>query len=107
MYELLPCFLKNVFWLTVVKHASCCFHSKKMRITVFGNSSSSHNIGIKTDTSLILQKPYLRAKHLESKKEEDNSKKNLFKITNLKNLTSIREAVSKKYVQSLSNDPSL
>ena len=42
-----------------------------MPIIVFGNSSSSHDSGIKIDKSLFVQKPYLRTKYLESNIEED------------------------------------
>ena len=36
-----------------------------MPINIFGNSS--HNDNIKIDTSILLQKPYLRIKYIESK----------------------------------------
>ena len=42
-----------------------------MPINVFGNSSYSHDIGKKFDTSIFVQKPYLRTKYIESILEED------------------------------------
>ena len=47
----------------------------EMPINVFGNSSSSHNNGIKTDTTLFVQKPYLRTIYIESNFEDDMDKK--------------------------------
>ena len=41
-----------------------------MPISVFGNSSN--NSDNKTDTSLFVQKPYLRTNYIESSLEEDN-----------------------------------
>ena len=41
---------------------------------VFGNSSND-NIN-KNDTSLVVQKPYLRTNYIESNKEEDIDSKN-------------------------------
>ena len=53
-----------------------------MPINVFGNSSSSHDNGNKIDTSLIVQKPYLRTNHIEANVEDINMKKK-FKTKNL------------------------
>ena len=48
-----------------------------MPINVFGNSSNiSDN---KNDTSLFVQKPYLRTKYIESNIEEDIDLKNQFR----------------------------
>ena len=70
---------------------------------VFGNSSNiSDN---KIDTSLFLQKPYLRTNYIESN-IEDIDLKNQFRNKNLPDLISIREAASKNYVDNLFNDPS-
>ena len=41
-----------------------------MPINVFGNSNSNDN-GRKIDTSLFVQKPYLRTNYIESNIEED------------------------------------
>ena len=76
-----------------------------MPINVFGNSSK--NSEQKVDTSLVVQKPYLRINYIESNIEEDIGLKNQFRIKNLPNPISIREAVSKNYVDNLFNDPSI
>ena len=75
-----------------------------MPINVFGNSSN--NSDNKIDTSLFVQKPYLRTNYLESNIEEDIDLKNQFRIKNLPDPISIREAASKNYVDNLFNDPS-
>ena len=49
-----------------------------MPINVFGNSS--HNNINKIDTSLIVQKHYLRSNYIEANNEEDLNMKNHFKI---------------------------
>ena len=67
-----------------------------MPINVFGYSSN--NCGNKIDTSLLVQKPYLRPNYIESNKEEDIDLKNKFRIKNLPDPFSIREATSKNYV---------
>ena len=76
-----------------------------MPINVFGNSSN--NSDNKIDTSLFVQKPYLRANYIEANVEEDIDLKNIFRIKNLPDPTSIREATSKNYVDNLFNDPSI
>ena len=76
-----------------------------MPINVFGNSSN--NINNKIDTSLFVQKPYLRANYIESNIEEDIHLKNQYRIKNLPDPISIREAASKNYVDNLFNDPSI
>ena len=77
-----------------------------MPINVFGNSSSSYDNN-KIDTSLFVQKPYLRTNYIESNIEEDIDLKNQFRIKNLPDPISIRETASKKYVDNLFNDPSI
>ena len=76
-----------------------------MPINVFGNSSN--NSGNKIDTSLFVQKPYLRTNYTESNIEEDIDLKNQYKIKNLPDPISIREEASKSYVDNLFNDPSI
>ena len=76
-----------------------------MPINVFGNSSN--NSDNKIDTSLFVQKPYLRHNYIEANIEEDVHLKNQFRIKNLPNPISIREAASKNYVDNLFNDPSI
>ena len=77
-----------------------------MPINVFGNSNS-HDNGSKNDTSLFVQKPHLRTNYIEANIEEDIDLKNQFRIKNLPNPISIREAASKNYVDKLFNDPSI
>ena len=76
-----------------------------MPINVFGNSSN--NSDHKIDTSLFVQKPSLRANYIEANFEEDNDLKNQFRIKNLPDPISIREAVSKNYVDNKFNDSSI
>ena len=76
-----------------------------MPINVFGNSSNNNDN--KIDTSLFVKKPYLRANYIESKLEEDIDLKNQYRIKNLPDPISIREAASKKYVDNLFNDSSI
>ena len=75
-----------------------------MPINVFGNSSN--NSDTKIDTSLFVQKPYLRTNYIESN-IEDIDLKNKYRIKNLPDPISIREAASKNYVDNLFNHPSI
>ena len=76
-----------------------------MPINVFGNSlSSSDN---KIDTSLFVQKLFLRTKYLEANIEEDIDLKNQHRIKNLPDTNNIREPAPKHYVDNLFNDPSI
>ena len=77
-----------------------------MPINVFGNSSNNNNDN-KIDTSLFVQKPYLRHYYIESNIEEDIDLKNQYTIENLPDPLSIREAASKYYVDNLLNDSSI
>ena len=72
---------------------------------VFKNSSN--NSDNKIDTSLFVQKPYLRHNYKEANIEEDIDLKNQFRIKNLPDPLSIREAASKNYVDNLFNNPSI
>ena len=78
-----------------------------MPINVFGNSSSSHDNGNKIDTSLFVQKPYLRTNYLEANIEEDIDMKKKFKIKKLSSPQENSDAVCKSYVDNLFNDPSI
>ena len=77
-----------------------------MPINVFGNSSSSYDNN-KIDTSLFVQKPYLRTNYIESNIEEDIDLKNQYRIKNLPYPTEIQDACSKKYFDNLFNDLSI
>ena len=76
-----------------------------MPINIFGNSSN--NSDNKIDTSLFVQKPYLRTNYIEANIEEDIDLKNQYRINNLPDPISIQEAASKNYVDNLFNDPSI
>ena len=76
-----------------------------MPINVFGNSSN--NSEQKIDTSLFVQKPFLRTNYIEANIEEDIDLKNQYRIKNLPDPMSIREAASKNHVDKLFNDPSI
>ena len=76
-----------------------------MPINVFGNSSN--NSDNKIDTSLFVQKPYLKTNYIESNIEEDIDLKNQYRIKNLPDPISIGEPVSKQYADNKFNDPSI
>ena len=76
-----------------------------MPVRLFGNSSN--NSDNKIDTSLFVQKPYLRTNYIESHIEEDIDLKNQYRIKNLPDPISIREPAPKHYVDNLFNDPSI
>ena len=76
-----------------------------MPISVTGKSS--HDSIIKIDTSLFVQKPYLRTNYIEANIEEDIDLKNQFRIKNLPHPVSIGEAASKNYVDIIINELSL
>ena len=78
-----------------------------MPINVFGKSSSSHDNGNKIDTSLFVQKLYLRTIYLEANFEEGIDLKNQYRIKNLPDPISIREAASKNYIDNKFSDPSV
>ena len=76
-----------------------------MPINVFGNSSN--NPEQKIDTSLFVQRPYLRTIFIEINIEEDIDLKNHYRIKNLLDPISIREEASKNFVDNLFNDSSI
>ena len=78
-----------------------------MPINIFGNSSSSYDNGSKIYASLFVQKPYLRTNYIESSIEKDIDLKSQYRIKNLPDPISIREAASKNYVDNLFNDSSV
>ena len=77
-----------------------------MSNNVFGINSSPYDIGNSIDTSLVVQKPYLRSNYTEANTEEDIDLKNEFGIKNVTDPKSIREAASKNHFDSKFNDPS-
>ena len=70
-----------------------------MPINVIGNSSNNFKQNI--DTSLFVQKPYLRTNYIESNTEGDIDLENQFRNENLPDPISIREACSKNYVDNI------
>ena len=70
-----------------------------MPINVFGNSSNKSEQ--KIDTSLFVQKPYLRTNYIEANIEEDIDLKGQYRIKNLSDPLSIREPASKNYVDQI------
>ena len=73
-----------------------------MPFIVFENSP--HNSDNKIDTSLFVQKPYLRTNYIESNIEEDIDLKNQYRIKNLLDPISIKDPASKNYVDNSFND---
>ena len=76
-----------------------------MPINVLGNSS--HDKNNKIDTSLSVQKPYLRTKNSEANIEQDIDLKNQYRLKNLPDSISIQEACSKIYADNLFNGSSI
>ena len=70
-----------------------------MTINVFGNSSN--NSEQKIDTSLFVQKPYLRSNYRESNIEEDINLKDQFRIKNLIDPINLYDACNKNYVDNI------
>ena len=70
-----------------------------MPINVFGNFS--HDKGNRIDTSVVVQKPYLRTNYIEAYLEEDNDLKNQFRIQNLPDPISMRDACCKNHVDNI------
>ena len=76
-----------------------------MPLNVSGNPSHDNNK--KIDTSLYVQKLYLRTNCNEANIEEDIDLKNQYRIKNIPDPLSLREACSKNYVENLINDRSI
>ena len=76
-----------------------------MPINVFGNSSN--NSDNKIDTSLFIQKPYLRANYIESNIKEDLDLKNQYRIKNLIDPINLHDAGNKNYVDNSIDETSL
>ena len=67
-----------------------------MLINVFGNSSN--NSDNKIDTSLFVQKSYLRHNYIETDIDHDINLKDQYRIINLPNPVNNRDAVNKIYI---------
>ena len=80
--------------------------SLDMPINVFGNNDSNDKKS-KIDTSLFVQKPFLRTNYIEANIEEDIDLKNQYRINNLPDPISIGEPTPEEYVDNLFNDPSI
>ena len=78
-----------------------------MPTNVFGNSSSSYDNGNKIVTSLFVKKLYLRTNYIEANKEKVTVLENQYRIKNLLDPLSLREAALKSYVDDKLFDPNL
>ena len=78
-----------------------------MPIKVFGNSSFSYDNGKKIDTSKFVQRLYLRSNYLENNIGDDIDLRNHFRIKKYLDPITIREEVSKNYVDIKFIDPSI
>ena len=76
-----------------------------MPINVFGNSSN--NSDNKIDTSLFVQKPYLRTNYIEADIEEDIDLKNQYRIKNLIDPINLHDACNKNYIDNIIDELSL
>ena len=76
-----------------------------MPINVFGNSSNDNNN--KNNTSLFVQKPYLRTNYIEANIEEDIDLKNQFRMKKLPDATNIQDACKKNYIDNAIDEVSL
>ena len=76
-----------------------------MPINIIGNSSINSEKRI--DTSLFVQKPYLRTNYIKANIEDDIDLRNQFRIESLPNPISIREPASKLYVDNKIKDLSI
>ena len=79
-----------------------------MSINILGNSNSK-NSDKKTDLSLSVQKPYLRAIaiYIDANIEEDIDLKNQYRIKKTPDPISKQDACSKNYVDNRFTDPSI
>ena len=77
-----------------------------MPINVIGNNNSN-NSDNKIDTSLFVQKPYLRTNYIEANIEEDIDLKNQYRIKNLPDPTNLQDACNKKYIDNAIDKDSL
>ena len=83
------------------------FGSLKMPTNVIHNSFSSDDIGNKIDTSLFVQKPFLRNNYIESNIEGDIDMKKQVKTKNLPCPRENSDAVCESCIHSGLNDSSI
>ena len=76
-----------------------------MTINVFG--ISFHDNNNKIDTSLFVQRPYLRTNYIEINIEEDIDLKNQYRIKNLLDPTNLQDACNKNYINIAIDEVSL
>ena len=76
-----------------------------MPTNVFGNSLN--NSVTKIDTSLFVQKTYLRSNYIEANIEEDINLKNQFRIKNLPDPTNLQDPGTKNYIDNAIDEVSL
>ena len=69
------------------------------------SENSSHDNNNKIDTSIFVQKPYIRANYIENNMGEDFDFKNQYGNKNLPCPVKHKDAVCKSYVDSGLNDP--
>ena len=74
-------------------------------MNVFGSTYSTNQANL--DTTLFVQKPYLRTNYLESDMEEDIDMKQKFKIKNLADPTNDFDAANKSYTDKIINESTL
>ena len=78
-----------------------------MPINVFGNSSSSYDNGKKIETSLFVQKLYLRSKYFQASIEKNIDLKNQHRIKKLPDPICLRELCSRSSTDNKFNDPTI
>ena len=83
----------------MIQFSNSYLSNLNMPINVFGNSSN--NSDNKIDTSLFVQKPYLRRNYIESDIEEDIDLKNQYRIKNLLDPINLQDACNKIYIDNI------
>ena len=73
-----------------------------MPINLFGNSSNNNDN--KIDTSLFVQKPYLRSNYKEENINHDIDLKNQYRIINITNPVNTKDIVNKIYIDNKISD---
>ena len=83
----------------MIQFSNSYLSNLNMPLNVFGNSSN--NSDNKIDTSLFVQKPYLRRNYIEADIEEDIDLKNQYRIKNLLDPINLQDACNKNYVNNI------